>query len=210
MKNNASGSAEKTPMGQCPLCYTENAYSISRCSECNLPLPWAKAEIQEREPCGACLKCQAENPYTTLNCGSCGSRLPWANAVSAVMQQKAATGQIAMLAAPSKNGHSMPASMIHGSAAPIYNSAIHDGPNQIVDAISFICPPLGFISYVTLLSTVPRQALNAARFALFGMVTWIFILMVFIGPVKFGRRSLPSAPPPSGPVVPGEEVEIYQ
>ena len=115
-----------------------------------------------------------------------------------------------MFAASSKNGHSAQAPVMYSPVAPIYNASMHDRPNQVVDAISFLCPPLGFISYVTLLGTVPRQALNAAKFALFGMFAWVFILMVFMGPVKFGRRHLPTPPAPTGPVVPGEEVEFYQ
>lgn len=72
----------RIPMGQCPLCYTENPYSISVCTECSLPLPWASAPLVEREPSGKCLRCAADNPYSMLNCLSCGGRLPWANAVS--------------------------------------------------------------------------------------------------------------------------------
>ena len=101
--NSSPMGGERPPMGQSPLCYTDNAYRVSRCAECNLPLPWAKTEVAERESCGACHRCQAENPYTTLNCASCGSRLPWSNAVSAVVQKRSASTQMAMMAAPGGN-----------------------------------------------------------------------------------------------------------
>jgi hypothetical protein len=178
MKHKTSGpGADKTPMGECPLCYTANPYSISHCCECNLPLPWAKAETHEREPCGQCLKCQSENPYTSLNCWSCGARLPWANAVSPASQQLAAKGsQLAVMASPSANGHTAPVMPIAMQRPAL---SVMDEPNQFVDAVSLLCPPLGFVAYVTLLGQLPRQALNAARFALYGLGVWAIVLGYF-------------------------------
>jgi hypothetical protein len=192
---------EKAPMGQCPLCYTENPYSRSLCSECNLPLPWAKAEMHEREPCGECLKCRSENPYTSLNCWSCGARLPWANAVSPLAQQVGHAALNGMNGAtPSSNGYHQPVAVTginHLRMPP--PAHVHDEPNQIVDAVSLVCPPLGFIAYVTLLGQLPRQAVNAARFALYGLGVWVFLLLVFLvmpnlklGKFSFGKRSAKS------------------
>lgn len=210
---------DKTPTGECPLCYTENPYNRSHCTECNLPLPWAKAEMYEREPCGACLKCNSENPYTSLNCWSCGARLPWANAVSPLAQQVAPP--------PHLNGHNGSALAANGYHPPMpitgpntlrlasQSFFVADEPNQIVDAVSLVCPPLGFVAYVTLLGQMPRQALSAARFALYGLGVWVFLfLFFFIGPNfklgSFGKKS--SVPVRAATVVAGSEEasEIYQ
>ncbi len=181
-------------MGQCPLCYTENPYSRSLCGECNLPLPWAKAEMHEREPCGHCLRCQTENAYTTLNCVSCGSRLPWANAVSPLAQQAAAQMSNIM---PSANGHQSPMPITGPNTLRIASQSFYvaDEPNQIIDAVSLVCPPLGFVAYVTLLGQMPRQALNAARYAMYGLGIWVVLLTIlFVMPNfklgKFGKKTL--------------------
>lgn len=203
-------------MGQCPLCYTENPYNRSHCTECNLPLPWAKAEMHEREPCGHCLKCQSENAYTTLNCVSCGSRLPWANAVSPLAQQAAAQMNGIM---PSSNGHHAPMPITGPNTLRVASQSFYaaDEPNQIIDAVSLVCPPLGFIAYVTLLGQLPRQALNAARFALYGLGVWMFLLVIFfVMPNlkfgKFGKKSYRAAVPTVSSVNPNSEEanEIYQ
>lgn len=210
--------SEKTPKGQCPLCYTENPYSRSHCTECNLPLPWAKAEMHEREPCGHCLKCQSENPYTSLSCWSCGARLAWANAVSPLAQQ-ALPKAIQNGGAPSANGYHAPMPISGTSTLRVASQSFYaaDEPNQIIDAVSLVCPPLGFIAYVTLLGQLPRQALNAARFALYGLGVWMFLLIIFfvmpnikIG--KFGKKNYQAAVPVLSSVNPNSETanEIYQ
>lgn len=177
-------------MGQCPLCYTENPYSRSHCGECNLPLPWAKAEMHEREPCGHCLKCESENAYTSLNCVSCGARLPWANAVSPLAQQSVSQGQMNGIV-PSSNGHSLPMPVAGPNTLRVASQSFYaaDEPNQIIDAVSLVCPPLGFVAYVTLLGQMPRQALNAARYSMYGLGVWVFLLVVFfvMPNLKFGK-----------------------
>lgn len=223
-------------MGQCPLCYTENPYTLSHCAECNLPLPWAKAEMHEREPCGHCLKCESENPYTSLNCWSCGARLPWANAVSPLAQASASSSSLNGLALPAANGYSSNGYSSNGHHAPnghampqapmpitgpttlriASSSYVTDEPNQIIDAVSLVCPPLGFVAYVTLLGQLPRQAMNAARFAMYGLGVWIFLLgFFFVLPNvklgKFGKKTVQAAVPTVAVDPNSEEAsEIYQ
>lgn len=194
-RNFPESNGEKTPTGQCPLCYAENPYNVSHCGECNLPLPWAKAELHEREPCGHCLKCQSDNTYTTLNCWSCGARLPWANAVSPAAAQLAGKNGITMTAPPMNGAGGLNGANGYGASAPQiikptnFYSAGADEPNQIIDAVSLLCPPLGFVAYVTLLAQMPRQAINAARFALIGTGIWFFLTtFLFMGSfIKFGK-----------------------
>ena len=92
-----------------------------------------------------------------------------------------------------------------------------DEPNQIIDVVSLVCPPLGFIAYVTLLGQMPRQALNAARFALYGLGVWMVLLIFFfIMPNlkfgKFGKKSYRASVPVVSSVNPNSEEanEIYQ
>ena len=176
--------------------------------------------MHEREPCGHCMKCQTENAYTTLNCVSCGSRLPWANAVSPQAQQAAAQAAAAQLNGimPSSNGHQAPALSPGAHTLRVASQSFYmaDEPNQIIDAVSLVCPPLGFVAYVTLLGQMPRQAVNAARYAMYGVGVWVFLLLVFfvmpnlkLG--KFGKKAL-SAPVAATTVASNSETanEIYQ
>lgn len=116
------------------------------------------------------------------------------------------------------NGHQAPMPIMGTTTLRVASSTyVVDEPNQIIDAVSLVCPPLGFIAYVTLLGQLPRQALNAARFAMYGLGVWIFLLGFFfvlpnIKLGKFGRKSIQASVPVVSSVNPNSEEanEVYQ
>ena len=178
MKINApqSGDADKKPTGQCPLCYAENSYEVSICVECSFALPWAKAEMSEREPHGVCVKCHANNLYSSQNCRVCEAFLPWAYAISTVAEAQALWGQSPALPAHSASGFAAPVRSV-GYAGNHSLTAL-DGRNQFVDAISFLCPALGFVAYISLINRLPQQASSAAKYAVKGLCLWLPVLLI--------------------------------
>ena len=197
--------ASRVPQGECPLCYTENPYSISVCTECSLPLPWAHAPLAEREPCGKCIKCDADNPYSTLNCGVCGGRLPWANAVSPTadhVAQLLANSASSLLSLPantpiaihpSRTSNPTPVRATSRQPGSHAMQVYSDEPSAALDAVSFLSPPVGLAAYMALAGKSPNRALSARQKSLYGMFMWVPILIVWFaisrgGGVFKGRR----------------------
>lgn len=178
MKTNSrhAEDADKTPKGQCPLCYGDNSYEVSHCAECGFPLPWARAEMHEREPHGDCPKCHEKNLYSASNCRACEAFLPWAYAISTVAESQALWSQVS--AAPSTREVAVPVRAIEYSGNHTLTAL--DGHNQFVDAMSFLCPALGFVAYVSLLGWLPKQALSAGKYALYGMCVWLPALLILL------------------------------
>ncbi len=178
MKTNSrhAEDADKTPTGQCPLCYGANPYTISSCAECNYPLPWAKAKMHEREPYGMCDKCYTENLYSTMNCSACGTFLPWAYAISTAAEAQSLWGQRLVAPASPAANPIVPVQTIRYSGDNSLTAL--DGRNQFVDAMSFLCPALGFVAYVSLLGRLPNQAINAAKYAFYGSCLWFPALLI--------------------------------
>ena len=176
MKNNSLGIVEtgSSPQGQCPLCRSKNPYTTSACLECSFPLPWAKTQLTQREPFGLCTKCRGENPYTEQQCWTCGAFLPWAYALSEATPHPGQLAGLPAVATPVIQGV-----VVRPQHRPSDNSLVAlDGSNRFVDAISFLCPALGFVAYISLLARLPMQAGSAARYAFFGLCLWVPVLVI--------------------------------
>lgn len=57
---------------------------------------------------------------------------------------------------------------------------LEDKPSKALNILSFICPPIGLIIYLSLIGKMPRQALGAGRSATKGAVTYLVLFPVWI------------------------------
>ena len=61
---------------------------------------------------------------------------------------------------------------------------VQDQPSKVLNILSFLCPPVGLIVYLSLVGKLPRQALSAGMSAVKGVVT-LLILFLLLAAASF-------------------------